>query len=395
MKTPGITIIGMVLSLNMALPAMVIHNYCDKDDKSIRTESGIFNEDYLFLGNELTFSGEAEDLLFLGKRLTFDGKTKLGLLTACQHLIFSGASGNGIIAGGMDVVIDGIITGNSYIGCKSFTMSDVAVVDGNLFVGCAKLAIDGKLNGDLYAGAGEIAINNEIHGNVTVYGGRIIFGKNGKITGNLVYSTKEKLDNDASAKVTGTVKFDERRKHDMEDWYSFVGFMKSAGFLICFGLWISFVIVGSLLLFLPAFRKLDAKRSERTFWRTSLWGLIPVLMYPAAIILCFILIVTIPFAFVLMLAFVPLFFIANIIGTTLAGKYLITKFKWKVEKRHYQFLIGALAGAILSVIPVVNFLSFIFISALGWGVYISFLFTKDLTVAESGDATAIDVAVRS
>jgi hypothetical protein len=64
------------------------------------------------------------------------------------------------------------------------------------------------------------------------------------------------------------------------------------------------------------------------------------------------------------------------------GKYLASKFKWKVEKRHYQFLIGALAGAIVSMIPFINFLSMLFISSLGLGVVLSFLFNKDLTVAE-------------
>jgi hypothetical protein len=382
MNSKVVWIIGIVLCLNLPLQAMVIHNYCEDKEECIRAESGSFNEDYLFLGNELNFSGEAEDLLFLGKRLTFSGTTKLGLLTVCEKLIYSGISGNGIIAGGMNVVINGTITGNSYIGCKTFMMSDKAVVNGNLFIGCAKLSIDGKLNGDLYTGAGEIVINNVIDGNVKAYGGRIIIGEKGKINGNLTYAAKEKLSDKELAKVTGTVILDENHKKDMEEWQSFVKFMKSFGFLISFGLLISFVVVSSLLLFIPVFRKLDAKQSDKTFWNTALWGLIPVLMYPALIVLCLIMIITIPFAFVLMFAFVPLFFTAFIIGNTLAGKYLITKFGWNVKKRHCQFLIGTLASVILSMIPVINFLTFIFISALGWGVFVSFLFNKNLTAAE-------------
>jgi hypothetical protein len=158
--------------------------------------------------------------------------------------------------------------------------------------------------------------------------------------------------------------------------------MKSFGYIIALGLFISFVIVGSLLLFVPACRKLDAQQSEKTFWHTALWGLIPVLMYPAVIVLSFILIITIPFALVLMLAFVPLFFVACIIGTTLAGKYLAAKLKWHMQKRHYQFLIGALAGAVICLIPYINFLVMIFTSALGWGIYLSILFSKDLTAVE-------------
>lgn len=382
MNTKIAAIIGIVLCLNMALPAMVIHNYCEEKEKNIKIESGIFNEDYLFLGHELTFSGHAEDLVFLGNRLTFNGVTKLGLIALCEKLIYSGASGNGIIAGAIDIVNDGAIAGNSYVGCKSFAMSERAVINGNLFVGCAKLALDGKLNGDLYAAAGEIVINNEIRGNVTAYGGRIVIGKKGKINGNLTYSAKEKLSTEEAARVTGIIKIDESRKGD-KDWSAFVKFIKSIKYLICLGLCICCVIVGCLMLFLPVFKKLDAQQSEKTFWNTALWGLIPLLMYPALIVLCCILILTIPFALVLIFAFFPLMAIANVIGTTLVGKYLVTKFKWNVKKRHYQFLIGALAGAIISILPFINFLFMLLIFSLGWGVYLSFLFKKDLTVTES------------
>jgi hypothetical protein len=381
MKSKIFMIIVSVLYLNISLSAMVIHNYGCEKEEVIRTEPGIFNEDYLFLGHELNFSGEAEDLLFLGKRLTFDGTTKLGLIAVCEKLIYSGMSGNGIIAGGMDVVISGNVKGNSYIGCKSLSITDNAVVNGNLFVGCAKLSLDGSINGDLYVYAGEMLVNNEIHGNVIARGGRIIIGEKGKIVGNLNYSAKEKLSDKEIAKVTGTVTIEQQKTGT--NWDSFSKFKKkSIGFLIGFCLFLSYAGVGSVLLFLPVFRKLDSNQSPKAFWRTALWGLIPVLMYPAIIVLSIILIITIPFAIVLLFAFVPLFFTANIIGTTLIGKYLITKFKWKIEKRHYQFLIGVLAGAVVCLIPYINFLAMIFTSTLGCGVYLSFLFNKDLTATE-------------
>lgn len=378
MKTKLSMLIGMVLCFSIPLSAMIIHNYSDAKGESINTESGIFNEDYLFLGHELTFSGEAEDLVFLGKRLTLSGKTKLGLIALCEDLVFSGSAGNGIIAGGMNVAIDGTINGNSYVGSRSFTLSDRGAVNGNIFVGCAQLTINGKLNGDIYAGAGKIIINNVINGNVTAYGGRIIFGEKGKINGNLRYSAKEKLSDADVAKVTGSISIDKNFK-----WDSLSAFKKnSIGFLIGMGLFLSYILIASLLLFIPVFGKLDGKQPAKDFWMTSLWGLIPVLMYPAIVVLCFILIFTIPLAFMLLMACIPLFFIANIIGTTLVGKYLVAKLKWNVEKKHYQFLIGVLAGGIVSMVPFINFLSFLFFTSLGWGVFLSFLFKKDSTVPQ-------------
>ncbi|MBD3346528.1 MAG: hypothetical protein GF401_15850 [Chitinivibrionales bacterium] len=380
MKTKLITGIGMALCISLATFAIEIHMHCEEED-GIRTESGIYEEDYLFLGHELNFTGAAEDLIFLGKALTFRGRTDLTLFALCEKLIFSGETGNGIFTGGMNILIDGTVMDNSFIGCKSLHLSDSAVVDGNLFVGCAKLAIDGPLNGNLYAAAGEIIINDEINGDVVAYGGRIIIEENGRINGNFTYGAKEKLSDEERARVTGTITIDEKHALDKE-WKFPAKRMKSIQFFILIGFTISFIIVGSLLLLLPVFGKLKEKLSERTFWNTALWGLVPVLMYPAIIVLCLALVVTIPFAFVLMLAFVPLFYFANVIGTTLLGKYIALKFKWNIEKRTYHFLIGACAGAITILIPFVNFLGFLFLSSLGWGVFISFLFKKDLAIDE-------------
>lgn len=374
MKTRLFLTMSIILFLGFSLYSMVIHNYSSNKSKAIRTETEKFDEDYLFIGNELNFSGEAEDLIFLGQRLTFKGKTKLGLIALCKDLIYSGSSDNGIIAAAMDITTDGNIKGNNYIACRNFYLSKNSEVNGNIFIGCARVSIDGRIDGDLYAGAAELIINNEIKGDVSFRGRRIIFGDNGKINGNLSYSSREKLTEKDMSKVSGKVTADREFEKGLDQKRK--PGRRAAGYLFGLAMFISFVIVGSLLLFLPAFRKLDAKQSTRSFWNTALWGLVPVLTYPGLIVLCFALIITIPFAFVLILSTVPLFFVASIIGMTLLGKYLVTILKWKIRKRHYQFLIGALGAALLSMIPFINFLSFIFISALGWGVFISFLFQK-------------------
>jgi hypothetical protein len=130
MKTKQPLIVGIILFLNFSVSPMVIHNYSSKKDKAIRTETGEFDEDYLFIGNELNFSGEAEDLVFLGKRLTFKGKTRLGLIALCRDLIYSGTSDNGIIAAAMDITADGSIRGNNYIACRNFFTSENSLTTG-------------------------------------------------------------------------------------------------------------------------------------------------------------------------------------------------------------------------------------------------------------------------
>ena len=127
----------LVLSLTITSSGTVIKNHtCEKEERII-TESGTYDQDYLFLGNELKFSGVAQDLLFLGKRLTFNGRTELGLISLCEKLIFSGSSGNGIIAAGKDILIEGVVNSTSFFGCKTLRFSDSAVVNGTVLAGYA------------------------------------------------------------------------------------------------------------------------------------------------------------------------------------------------------------------------------------------------------------------
>ncbi|MFC1476393.1 polymer-forming cytoskeletal protein [Fibrobacterota bacterium] len=370
----------LVSCLSFASSTIIV-NQCETED-AIKNETASFDKDYLYMGKSLTFSGEAEDLVFLGKSLEFSGKTRLGLLAAGKQLLLTGTAGNGIIAGCKDMVIEGDITGTNYIGCKKLLISDSAQITGDVFAGCGDLTIDGTIKGNVYIGAGKVTINNEINGDVKVYGGRIIISENGKINGNLMYGTKEKLTESELARVSGEVHYDESKKCGDEDNFPFGAL---AAFKIIFSLLLilSFIIVGVILLFLPVFKKIEIDRTPKTFWRTALWGLIPIFMYPAVFVLSIIMGITIPFAIILILAFLPLLFVAYIIGTTMAGQFIAKKFKWNVQKRHYLFLIGALASAVLSIIPVIDFLVVVLLSSLGWGVFISFLFNKSFGDAES------------
>jgi len=48
-------------------------------DKNFKTENMKIEDDYIFLGRKLVFSGNTEDLIFMGRDLDFTGKTELGL----------------------------------------------------------------------------------------------------------------------------------------------------------------------------------------------------------------------------------------------------------------------------------------------------------------------------
>ncbi|HMA65639.1 MAG: hypothetical protein ACM31E_09645 [Fibrobacterota bacterium] len=359
--------------------AVVIKNYAEEKDASIKTDNTVYDDDYIFLGNELNFSGKSEDLIFLGKRLTFDGTTKLGLTAAGEHVIINGSTGNGIIAAAVNTVVNGPVKGNNYFAGKSINISEKSTIDGYVFMAGATLTIDGTVNGNVYAAAGQMVLNGTVNGDVKVYGGRITFGDNAHINGNLIYGSKENINDSAKSKITGTITHDKKLSCEMDN-SAFDKTMRSIGAFFKVALCISIALLGLLILLLPSFRYLDNKQTSQQFWNTFTWGIIPLLMYPAIIILCFVMIFSIPLGVMLILGLFPLLFFSYVIGATLIGKRLISLFKWNIVKRHYQFLIGVAAICIVSIIPVLDFLCFLFVTACGLGIFVKFLFDKKTTL---------------
>lgn len=365
-----------VVSMILPSTAMKIETHCEKGEP-ITMESGTFEEDYLYLGPELNFSGNAQDLIFLGRQLSFSGTTEQGLIGIGSKIRYTGKTGNDLIAAGGSVVIDGKVNGNCFTAGKSVLFSDSSQVNGTRFIGCANGEINSPVNGDLFIGAGKMIINSTVDGSVKMYGGRLLFGENGRINGDLTYGLKEELTDDETSRISGAITRDEDFRFDMNAMFPEKS-KKTVELLFAVFMAVSFVIIGCLLLFLPVFKHLDEFLAERVYWRTGLWGLIPMLMYPALILLSFLLIVTIPLGIILILLCIPLFFIAYIIGTTMTGKFIAIRFKWNIERRHYLFLTGAPAILIISVIPYINFLLFLFISSLGFGRMMFSLFNKNI-----------------
>lgn len=368
----GIFILLIVLAL-FAEPATIIAK-CDTTCGDT-SESATFVDDYIFLGRSLNFTGEAEDLYYLGESLDFNGKTRLGILALGQSIRMTGSTGNGIISGGEEVIIDGLVEGTSFIGSEKLWIRENAEVNGDLFAGSGRVTIDGIINGNMYLGAGQITINSVINGNVRVYGGRVIISPKGKINGNLTYSTKEKLSDEEKTRVSGTVKYDENK--DFKEAFNLPGELFTAiKFILKLIISISFFIGGVLILFLPIAQKLEQNPYAEEYWQTALWGLIPICMYPAVLLILLLLGITIPIAIILGLAIVPLFFVAQVIGATMTGEFLAKKLKWSVKKRHYHFFIGATLFGILTLIPLIDILTMLLYSSLGWGVFITFLFNQ-------------------
>ena len=121
---------------------------------ALYNEEGTFEEDYIFAGSELVFTGSATDLFFVGKKLTFKGRTNSGVYAFGETIVMNGAVGNDFIAGAGKLEIDGRIKGTVFTASGECVILNDSVIDGTLFSASGNITLNGTINGDIYIGAG-------------------------------------------------------------------------------------------------------------------------------------------------------------------------------------------------------------------------------------------------
>ncbi len=345
-------------------------------------ESETFSGDYLFAGKFLRFQGEAHDLFLFSETIEFSGTAKLAIIAAAQRIAIAGTVGNGVKAAAQSITLKNNITGTNFLAAEKITFEPESNTQGATFVAARKVEVKGPITGDVYAAAGEVSIQNEIHGNVNVHTGQLKISEQGKIVGDLIYHSDHELRKNEVARVTGTITFKRNEEEGSYDIFSDSDSDGVAWFSLFFKL--SFAVLGFLLLLFPITRIFEKPVTPKEILTHSLWGLIPVFVYPTAIVTSFILVITIPLAIALILGFVPLLFVTKVIGITLIGGGIASALKITSNSRFLFFLIGVLLYSILSFIPFFGFFLMVFVSAVGCGLLLMGLFPKQVYIPRQG-----------
>ncbi len=372
----------LIFLFNIVLMNTFTEDAIIKNNKATLVETGFYDNDYIFYGSELSFKGKADDLYFFGEKLNFTGDTKSSLTAMGNYININGKTGNNIVIGARIIDINGKINGTCFLFGEIITIDKDTIINGTIFSMAREVIIKGKINGNIYAGTGILIINGEINGNVKASTGVINFQDNGKINGNFFYESEKDISTIDKSKITGTTNFTKWNKKGhfnplCKKESKSIGIFIKTIFIIF--ILISFIIGGLLLLLFPVMKKIEEERNLKQFWFTSLWGLIPFLIYPVVIIILFALVITLPVSIMLFMLSIPIIFITTILGISLFGQYLMnTTFKWNVQNRFLFFLFGLIFFSILMLIPILNMLGMMFFSSLGWGLIIEGLFKRKL-----------------
>lgn len=325
-------------------------------------------KDYFASGETVSLKGVIDDAYILGEKVYFEGKSTGGINAIAETVALNGIISKNVHSIAKSIKINGSLKDTVFLAAQDIVIGKEAIIDGTLFAGGSVVHIFGTLKNGLVAGAGEVIIDGPITGDVNLKVGKLRITQRGSIKGNLTYAAKSKLSSDELGRISGNVTFnvdDEIDENEMKKFFMIFSVISL----------VSLIVAGLLILLLPAVKNIYNKETNsRCIWKTLLWGLIPIFIYPMLVLFT---IPLLPLSVALILGVFPLIGLALALGLTLAGDFLFDKFNWKKQSLALRFLFALLIFALLQLIPFIGQIVTLGIMAMGSGLILSKLFRTE------------------
>ncbi|MFA6252290.1 MAG: hypothetical protein WCX74_02730 [Candidatus Paceibacterota bacterium] len=320
-------------------------------------------------GNTVTVDNEIRgDLFAAGEKIFINGKINGDLICVAKEIIINGEVNGNVRCAFQEIRIRGNIERSVLgLGEKIHIEKDSSIGRDLIFAG-AEATVDGTVKGSLDINSSSLAINGMVGQNVNYYSDEensentgLFINSGSNVNGNVNYNAFGQVKGDTAKSVLGTVnKYDPEIKNIRNDVKTNV--IAQLGFLVSLILTtLALVLVGK-----NSLQKL-VKRMVPSVWSSVGIGAICFFALP---VIGIILLVTgigaylgiVCFLFWIIMLLLAIFFAGISFGELVNNKL----FKGKIKNFALIAILGVLLGYILTLIPFLGFIIFIF--GLWWGI---------------------------
>ena len=358
----------------------------------------------VYLGGSGTARGldAARDVFAGGNSITLSGRVAEDIHASGFSVdIEAGATGN-VYAAGATVTLRAPVGKDLTAAGFTLRTSPGAEVAGNARLAGSTVTIDGPVKGALSAAAGEVILNAPIGGDAWITAGKISFGPDAVVSGQLRYSTPDEIsvpERVADPARVSYSKLDRREwmREMREGWegaeYPVLPTFLSlfAGFLVTLAF---FILLGAIFLaFLPRQVQRLREQSLAQPGLTLLSGVIGLSVLFGLVPISAMTIIGIPMVPVVLLAIVVLWILGYVLGAYVVAMRFWQSFGSAADptmlSRLIVLAIGVTVAALLNFIPFVGWIANFALVLLGIGAMTRALF--DRLVGNMGPALDVDM----
>ena len=303
-------------------------------------------------GDSVTYSKEVLGSAFIAGNITsFDGNSDGVLFIAGNSVDYKGEAEYAMIAGN-SITASGRVIKDSFIAGNVINIK--ADIGRDLYVAGSSVTLTGVIDRNIYIGAETVNLDDvEIMGNATIYGERIVVGKNVEISGTLKY-TEGKATIDSNAKI-GSIETTKVNDYSTVKINPVVATLKAKAWS-----YLSILLIFALMaLFTPVLFR-GVGKDELSFLQVVTYigyALVYLILVPMAAIMLMFLVIGIPLAFVALIVYGLTIYLSK----AYIGYYIGRKiFAGKDENALLEGLVGITILYVVSLIPYIGpFVSFL------------------------------------
>jgi cytoskeletal protein CcmA (bactofilin family) len=281
-------------------------------------------------------------------------------LTGEVQKSFRAAAGN--------VVVDGIVEGNVLVTGGSLTLGSKAHVHGNVSAYTGQFTHHGIVDGSLTFTGGTAILGGKVLHDATLTADAIAIEPGARVEGDITYSTRKPMDEELKAIAGGDVSYDEAHVVDKKEKAKHEQKLRPTTLGV--GKWIAFFTASFLFgcALLAVFGEHEPKVTlaiGTDALRCTGIGFVSILV-TIAVCLSVILLITIPFIFIYLLAYIVAAYLAKIPVAIWMGRFILDKAK-RPSGPYMALFVGLLALYLLFMIPVLGILAQCLAALLGLG----------------------------
>jgi cytoskeletal protein CcmA (bactofilin family) len=316
------------------------------------------------------------DVFVLGSQIDVTGKIERS---------FRAAAGN--------VILDGEVDGNVLVSGGSFTMGSKAHVKGNLSVYTGQFVNHGTVDGSMEFAGGTVAFGGKVGDDATITADAIAVESGARIDGDVTYSTRKPMDDELKAITGGSVTYDEHAVQEKKTRARREAKVVPSTFQI--GKWIAFFVASflfgcALLAVFGAHEPTVSQAIATDALRCTGIGFVTILV-SFAVCLSAILIITIPFIAIYVIAYIIACYLAKIPVAVWVGRRILDRPDRK-GSAYRALLLGLLVLYVVFMIPVLGVLAQLLACLLGLGamtkVYLDHRAAKKVAAAGQAAVSA-------
>jgi cytoskeletal protein CcmA (bactofilin family) len=302
----------------------------------------------LFAGaRQVHIQGRVEGDVYAGcEQLLIEGDVSQDVHAGCRSLILKGRVGDDVIFFGEKLLIEGEISGDvTAFGARVF-LSPTAVIHGDLFVAAGEIELDGgSIKGNLKGHVDSAFLNGTIEKNTSLDVGEISYGPDSHTLGETQLTLCEPLDRDRAGLVPDNADIVVKEREHSSPFGSIFGMLWSMAAAFIVGL----VFV---LFFKNTTRDFLDFAKSRTLANTGL-GLVYLVVIPVAVVILFLLILTIPAALMVTGLYLIALYISGILASLSLAERLMDRMGRASTTRNLilPLVIGVVVVKLITAIP--------------------------------------------